>query len=97
MINLDDNVQETAFVLKNGSKQSFFKDIHGLFMLFSWGFLADIGVILVRHFKVHKNYIKFHYNVFKFVDVFTIVFSLLIYLKWDGNELYHSHKSKELF
>jgi hypothetical protein len=59
----------------------FFKDIHGLFMLFSWGFLADIGVILVRHFKVHKNYIKFHYNVFKFVDVFTIVFSLLIYLK----------------
>jgi hypothetical protein len=70
-------------------------------MLFSWGFLADMGVLLVRHFNVHKNYIKFHYNVFNFVDVFTVVFSLLIYLKvnrflfqWDGNELYHSHKSK---
>ncbi len=50
-------------------------------MLFSWGFLADMGVILVRHFNVHKNYIKFHYNVFNFVDVFTVVFSLLIYLK----------------
>lgn len=71
MINLEENFQETAFFLKKVSRKSvktqiiyiiytfvnlqFFKDIHGLFMLFSWSFLADIGVILVRHFKVRKN------------------------------------------
>lgn len=50
-------------------------------MFYSWGFLIDISLILVRNFKCWRNYVIIHGLIQLFIDVATVILvSLTIYV-----------------
>ncbi|KRX06844.1 hypothetical protein PPERSA_11489 [Pseudocohnilembus persalinus] len=51
--------------------------LHVYFLLFSWGILADFGIIIAQHFKTWKWYQWAHAVAFFIVDASTVLFVLL--------------------
>ncbi len=52
---------------------------------YGWGFVVDLAIILVRHFKHWKFYILIHLIIFLILDFSTIIIvSMTLYAKKDS-------------
>lgn len=55
--------------------------VHFILLFISWGFLADLGILIVRFFKTWKYFILAHTLIFVFVDFTTITLIIVMLIE----------------
>lgn len=60
--------------------------MHAIILFIAWGVVADFGIFVGRYFKTINSYIWIHTLCFLFVDLATVVLTILMLVKGDDDE-----------